>query len=147
MYVLCAFQGCLNDFIGVSCQRCFKCVLKKLLGYFKSASKVLGRKFPKCSKEVLRCFQGKVNNVSKVFQSSLRVFQGSFVFYFCIALIAASRAEGGLVFNSNDLNNTLIFMIYESDIGSIENNARLVLDFLPLYQCQTTEISTIIFII
>ena len=76
---------------------CFKRVLKKLQGYFKNASKVLERKFPKCSKEVSRLFQGKVNNVSKVFQSSLKVFQGSFVFYFCMALIAATRAKGGLV--------------------------------------------------
>ena len=65
-------------------QACFEKV------YFKSASKVLERKNQKCSKEVSRLFQGKVNNVSKVFQSSLRVFHGRFVFYFCMALIAAT---------------------------------------------------------
>ena len=79
-------------------QGCFKHVLKKLQGYFKSALKILERKFQKGSKEVSMLFQGKVNNVSKVFQSSLKVFQGSFVFYFCMALIAATRAKGGLVF-------------------------------------------------
>ena len=80
MYVLCAFQGCLNDFTGVSCQRCFKCVLKKLQGYFKSASNVVERKITKCSKEVSSLFQRNSNNVSIVFQSSFKGVSRKFCF-------------------------------------------------------------------
>ena len=88
-------------FMGVSWmfQGWFKHVLKKLQGYFKSAwkesFKCVPRKFPKCPKQVSRLFQGNFNNVSKVFQSSFKGVLRKFCC--CIALIAATRAEGGLV--------------------------------------------------
>ena len=76
---------------------------------FQGSFKSVSRKFQECFKEVLRVFQGSVKGVScfreeevsRMFHDFLRAFtECSRCFkknLCCMALIAASRAEGGLV--------------------------------------------------
>ena len=73
---------------------------------FQGSLKVISRKFQGCFEGVLRVFQGSFNGVEEV----SRAFQISYMedsrtlsrcfkkVSCCMALIAASRAEGGLVF-------------------------------------------------
>ena len=74
---------------------------------FQGSLKVVSRKFQWCFEEVSRAFQRSYMDVSRVFHdfqgcfhSVLRKFQEKFqgVLKSFMALIAASRAEGGLVF-------------------------------------------------
>ena len=75
-----------------------KGVSRVFQGSFKKTCKVFKESF--MEEEISRMFQGcfMIKGVSRVFQGSFKktfkVFQESFM---CMALIAASRAEGGLV--------------------------------------------------
>ena len=61
-------------------------------------------KFKGCFKKVLRMFQGSFQSVSKVFQGSfMKTFKVFKKVSCCMALIAAFRAEGGLVLKPNNL--------------------------------------------
>ena len=77
---------------------------------FKQVSKRVSRGFQRCFKEfpynsqvsfkgVSRKFKDKCSGVSKIFQALIRVFQDCSVLkvYCCMSLIAATRAEEGLV--------------------------------------------------
>ena len=85
-----------------------KGVLREVLGCFKEVSRVFHESL--MEEEVSRMFQG----CFMIFKDVSRVFQGSFKKTFkvfqkvssCMALIAASRAEGGLVFMKMTLHTT-----------------------------------------
>ena len=75
----------------------------------KRSSKGVSREFQGSFKDILRKLQGCLKKVSSVvqenfktkFKGALRIFQLSFVLRFCccIDLLAATRAEGELVFS------------------------------------------------
>ena len=60
-------------------QGCSKSIFKKLQGYLRSVLTVLERKFKRSSKGV-SMFQGNFNNVSKLFQNSLKGVSRKFCF-------------------------------------------------------------------
>ena len=67
-------------------------------------------------RDVLRKFQGCLKKVSSVFQENvIKSFKGvaSFVLQFCCSmnLIAATRAEGGLVYCIFDLSKILTILL------------------------------------
>ena len=89
------FQGCFKKFQG-----CFKSISAVIHGSFKGVCKQVSSGFNRVLRKLQCSFQG----FSKVFQlcfkedSVLRQLSRCFkVVSFCITLIAASRAEGGLV--------------------------------------------------
>ena len=78
---------------------CFKEVSRKFKGF--------SRKFKGCFKGVLRVFQGHYRSfmsVSRLFQGSLKHIES---LCFVVVVVAASRAEGGLVYHRN--RNEAIF--------------------------------------
>ena len=69
---------------------------------FEVCFRVVSRVFQKCVKGYSRNFQGSFRKVSMKFQNFFRVFHDCFVLKVCscMALIAATRVEGGLVFTT-----------------------------------------------
>ena len=69
---------------------------------FQGNSKVFSRKFKGCFKGVLRVFQGRYGSfmsVSRLVQVSLKHIESlSKNICFVVIVVAASRAEGGLVY-------------------------------------------------
>ena len=98
--VLKNYKGCFKEVSNVF-QESFKGFSRKIEWCFKGVSryfKGVSRKIKGFSKKPLkfkRCFKKISNNVSRVFQLCLMTFR--FAILFCMYLIAASQAEGGLV--------------------------------------------------
>ena len=82
------FQG---SFLGVSrrIEWFSERPLKEIQGRFKGLKG--------CFKEVSRQFQRHLKKVSRVYKERVRLFQENFTKSCCMDLIAATRAEGGLV--------------------------------------------------
>ena len=92
------FQGCFQDILRVFQGRLWGETFKGVSRYLKEVQRVFQGGF----RDVLRKFQGCLKKVSSVFQENfIKSFKGvsSFVLQFCCSmnLIAATRAEGGLV--------------------------------------------------
>ena len=92
------FQG---SFKGASCkiEECPKQDSRELQGYLKDVQRVLQgvlRKFRVCLENISSCFLGNLKKFS-------RLIQECFVLQFCscMALIAATRVEGWLVYYVN----------------------------------------------
>ena len=96
------FKGVLRISNGVSGKFQELINLKGLPSKFQGFFKDVSRMFQECFNDVSRRFQGCLKKVSIVFQENfIKSFKGvsSFVLQFCCSmnLIAATRAEGGLV--------------------------------------------------
>ena len=80
------FQGCFQDILRVFQGRLWGETFKGVSRYLKEVQRVFQGGF----RDVLRKFQGGLKKVSSVFQEN-------FTKSCCMDLIAATRAEGGLV--------------------------------------------------
>ena len=88
------FLGCFKEALKVF-QECFKGVSRKIKGWFKGVSRQFQRGF-ESFKENLIVFQECFNEV--LFDMTCHV---------CMDLIAATRAEGGLVFLDSEMSELL----------------------------------------
>ena len=124
------FQGSFNEVLRVVHLRlrCVNSPLRVIQGSFKvykGSSKGVSRQFQRCFKEDSRVLK-KVSSVFqenfiKSFKGVSRIFQWSFVLQFCCCmnLIAATRAEGGLV---NRVSSSKTPKITNSQIDRLTEN-------------------------